>query len=41
MKIQYLGVYLVTADRTPGTPMADRPQPRPMPGTFRLMVLGR
>jgi YVTN family beta-propeller protein len=36
-------VYLVTADRTPGTPTADRPKPRPVPvpGTFRLMVLGR
>jgi YVTN family beta-propeller protein len=36
-------VYLVTADRTPGTPTADRPHPRPVlvPGTFRLMVLGR
>jgi YVTN family beta-propeller protein len=35
--------YLVTADRTAGTPTADRPHPRPVPvaGTFRLMVLGR
>jgi len=36
-------VYLVTADRTPGTPTAASPRPRPVPvpGTFRLMVLGR
>ena len=36
-------VYVVTSDRTPGTPTADRPHPRPVPvpGTFRLMVLGR
>ena len=36
-------VYLVTSDRTAGTPTADRPHPRPVPvpGTFRLMVLGR
>jgi len=41
MKIRYLGVYLATADRTPGTPTADRPHPCLLPGTFRLMVLGR
>ena len=36
-------VYVVTADRKPGTPTADRPKPRPVPvpGTFRLMVIGR
>ena len=36
-------VYVVTADRKPGTPTADRPKPRPVPvpGTFRLLVLGR
>ena len=36
-------VYVVTADRTPGTPTAASPRPRPVPvpGTFRLMVLGR
>ena len=36
-------VYVVTADRKPGTPTADRPKPRPVPvpGTFRLIVLGR
>ncbi len=36
-------VYVVTADRKPGTPTADRPNPRPVPvpGTFRLIVLGR
>jgi YVTN family beta-propeller protein len=36
-------VYVVTADRKPGTPTADRPNPRPVPvpGTFRLLVLGR
>jgi hypothetical protein len=34
---------VVTSDRTAGTPTADRPHPRPVPvpGTFRLMVLGR
>jgi YVTN family beta-propeller protein len=36
-------VFLVTADRKPGTPTADRPNPRPVPvpGTFRLIILGR
>jgi hypothetical protein len=36
-------VYVVTADRKPGTPTTDRPKPRPVPvpGTFRLMVIGR
>jgi len=36
-------VYVVTADRKPGTPTADRPKPRPVPvpGTFRLLVIGR
>jgi len=36
-------VYVVTADRKPGTPTADRPKPRavPVPGTFRLIVLGQ
>jgi len=36
-------VYVVTADRKPGTPTADRPNPRPVPvpGTFRLLVIGR
>ncbi|HEX4637318.1 MAG TPA: YncE family protein [Rhizomicrobium sp.] len=36
-------VYVVTADRKPGTPTADRPKPRPVPvpGTFRVMVIGR
>jgi len=36
-------VYVVTADRKPGTPTAERPNPRPVPvpGTFRLLVLGR
>jgi hypothetical protein len=35
--------YVVTADRKPGTPTADRPNPRPVPvpGTFRLLVIGR
>ena len=35
-------VYVVTADRKPGTPTADRPKPRPVPvpGTFRLIVIG-
>ena len=35
-------VYVVTSDRTPGTPTPERPHPRavPVPGTFRLMVLG-
>jgi YVTN family beta-propeller protein len=36
-------VYLVTADRVPGTPTPTQPKPRPVPvpGSFRLMVLGR
>ena len=36
-------VYVVTADRKPGTPTADRPKPRPVPvpGSFRLIVIGR
>jgi YVTN family beta-propeller protein len=36
-------VYVVTADRKPGIPTAERPKPRPVPvpGTFRLIVLGR
>jgi YVTN family beta-propeller protein len=36
-------VYVVTADRKPGTPTPDRPKPRPVPvpGTFRLIVIGR
>jgi len=36
-------VYVVTADLKPGTPTADRPNPRPVPvpGTFRLLVIGR
>jgi YVTN family beta-propeller protein len=36
-------VYVVTADRKPGTPTAERPNPRPVPiaGTFRLLVLAR
>ncbi|HET7086694.1 MAG TPA: YncE family protein [Rhizomicrobium sp.] len=36
-------VYLVTADRRPGTPTPDRPNPRPVPvpGTFRLLVVER
>jgi len=36
-------VYVVTADRKPGTPTPDRPKPRPVPvpGTFRLVVIGR
>jgi YVTN family beta-propeller protein len=36
-------VYVVTADRKPGTPTAERPKPRPVPvpGTFRVMVIGR
>ncbi len=36
-------VYVVTADRKPGTPTAAQPHPRPVPvpGTFRLIVLGR
>src|SRR5690242_4755142 len=36
-------VYVVTADRNPGTPSAAQPKPRPVPvpGTFRLLVIGR
>ncbi len=36
-------VYVVSADRRPGTPTAEQPKPRPVtvPGTFRLLVLGR
>ena len=36
-------VYVVTADRKPGVPTAERPKPRPVPvpGTFRLIVIGR
>lgn len=36
-------VFLVTADRTPGTPTAAEPHPRPVPvpGTFRLIILDR
>jgi hypothetical protein len=36
-------VFVVTADRKPGIPTADRPKPRPVPvpGTFRLIILGR
>ena len=36
-------VYVITSDRKPGTPTADHPKPRavPVPGTFRLMVLGQ
>lgn len=36
-------VYLVTADRKPGVPTTEQPHPRavPVPGTFRLIVLGR
>lgn len=36
-------VYVVTADRTPGTPTAAQPKPRPVPvpGTFRLLVIGQ
>jgi hypothetical protein len=36
-------VYVVTADRKPDIPTADRPNPRPVPvpGTFRLLVIGR
>jgi len=34
---------VITSDRKPGTPTADHPKPRavPVPGTFRLMVLGQ
>jgi YVTN family beta-propeller protein len=36
-------VYVVAQDTKPGTPTADQPKPRPVavPGTFRLIVLGR
>lgn len=36
-------VFLVTADRTPVPPTADNPHPRPamVPGSFRLLVVGR
>jgi hypothetical protein len=36
-------VFLVTADRKPGVPTAAQPHPRavPVPGTFRLIILGR
>jgi YVTN family beta-propeller protein len=36
-------VFVVTADRKPGTPTAEQPHPRPVPvpGTFRLIILGR
>jgi YVTN family beta-propeller protein len=36
-------VFVVTADRKPGTPTAAQPHPRavPVPGTFRLIILGR
>ena len=36
-------VFVVTADRKPGTPTADQPKPRPVPvpGSFRLIILGR
>ena len=36
-------VFVVTSDTKPGTPTADQPRPRPVavPGTFRLIVLGR
>jgi YVTN family beta-propeller protein len=36
-------VYLVTAERKPVAPTADRPHPRPapVPGTFKLLVLDR
>jgi YVTN family beta-propeller protein len=36
-------VYVVTQDTKPGTPTAEQPRPRavPVPGTFRLIVLGR
>ncbi len=36
-------VFLVTADRHPGTPTAEQPHPRkvPVPGTFRLIILDR
>ena len=36
-------LFVVTADRRPGVPTAEQPHPRPVPvpGTFRLIVLGR
>jgi YVTN family beta-propeller protein len=36
-------VYVVTSDRKPGIATADKPHPRPVPvpGTFKLIVLGR
>jgi YVTN family beta-propeller protein len=36
-------VFVVTADRKPGVPTAAQPHPRavPVPGTFRLLILGR
>ncbi len=36
-------IFLVTADRRPGVPTAAQPHPRavPVPGTFRLIILGR
>jgi hypothetical protein len=36
-------VFVVAADRKPGVPTAEQPRPRavPVPGTFRLIVLGR
>jgi YVTN family beta-propeller protein len=36
-------VFVVVSDTKPGTPTADQPRPRPVtvPGTFRLIVLGR
>jgi DNA-binding beta-propeller fold protein YncE len=36
-------LFTVTSQRKPGTPTADRPNPRPVPvpGTFRLIVLDR
>jgi YVTN family beta-propeller protein len=36
-------IFLVTADRRPGTPTAAQPHPRavPVPGTFRLIILDR
>jgi YVTN family beta-propeller protein len=36
-------VFVVAADRKPGTPTAEQPKPRPVPvpGSFRLLVLSR
>jgi DNA-binding beta-propeller fold protein YncE len=36
-------LFLVTADRKPGVPTAEQPHPRPVPvpGSFRLIILGR